>query len=83
MRWATQVITIARRTAALQWRPPPDSGARRRAESKAIATEFGASRTCCTRPVSSPGQSPALTRPWETSLLLVPQPEHRTIRAIC
>jgi len=53
--------------AALQWRPPPDGGARRRAESKAIAVEFGASCTCCARPVSSPGQCPALTRPWETS----------------
>ena len=48
--------------AALQWRPPPDGGARRRAESKAIAVEFGASCTCCARPVSAPGQCPARTR---------------------
>ena len=46
--------------AALQWRPPPDGGARRRAESKAIAVEFGASCTCCARPVSAPG--PARSR---------------------
>ena len=48
--------------AALQWRPPPDGGARRRAESKAIAVEFGASCTCCARPVSAPGQCPARSR---------------------
>ena len=53
--------------AALQWRPPPDGGARRRAESKAIAVELGASRTCCTRPDLAPGQCPALKRPsWIT-----------------
>ena len=68
MRWAPQIITTARRArAALQWRPPPDGGARRRAESKAIAVELGASRTCCTRPDLAPGQCPALKRPsWIT-----------------
>ena len=47
----------------LQWRPPPDGGARRRAESKAIAVEFGASCTCCARPVSAPSQCSARSRP--------------------
>eukprot|EP00964_Phaeocystis_antarctica_P047945 scaffold27766_cov60-Phaeocystis_antarctica.AAC.1 len=67
--------------AALQWRPPPDGGARRRAESKAIAVEFGASCTCCARPVSAPMSSafaPLLDPP-----LVVQQPRDCTIRAFC
>lgn len=67
---------------ALQLRRPPAAAARRRAESKARAVEFGASCTC------SPGRFAELSMPsaYERALdhpLPIQQPRNRTIAPRC